>query len=228
MRIINNLLVRTMNTDYRREELEQLYAGVLVSSADTVLDALCGNGFASRSLIERIEKIVGIDSKERPKDFPQEIAYSQQAIQQLDFADGTFSLALAHTGFHHVGQGNPTEQQQAVKELYRVLRFGGVLRLSDLEGNTSASRLNDEYTPNHGERCVWLTPEYTCTLLKNAGFDDIKAESVSIHWRFEDHSQLEQVAKSVFKVDSKTLEEYRLVNDLTITLPFVYARGVKK
>lgn len=221
-------LDRTMNLDYRHEELEQLYIGVSVSSADIVLDALCRNGFASKPLIGRVEKITGVDTIARPEGFPREVEYSQQAIQTLDFADGTFSLALAHAGFHHVGQGNSIEQEQAIKEVYRVLQSGGVLRLADLEGNTPASRLNDVYTPNHGDHCVWLTPKYATALLRDAGFGEVEIASVPIHWNFNNHSQLEEEAKSVFKVSGKILEEYGLVDDLTITLPFVYTRGVKK
>ena len=217
-----------MNMDHRLEELEQLYVGVPISSDDIILDALCGNGFASKPLIGRTEKIFGVDRKERPKDFPQEITYSRQAIQSLDFTDETFTLVLAHAGFHHVGQGNPIEQQQAVNEFYRILQPGGIVRLADLEGGTSASHLNDDYMPSHGKNCVWLTPNYAATLLTKAGFIDVNAESIPIRWNFVNHSQLDKVAQSMFRVDKTVLQKYGLVRNLTITLPFMYARGVKR
>lgn len=222
------LSVITMSTQYRHEELKQLYANLSISSEDIVLDALCGEGFASKPLTMQVKRIIGVDRKERPDVFPGEIAYSKQNVQNLDFADGTFSLVLAHTGVHHIGEGNSKEQEKAVKEFNRVLKSGGILRLADLAGETSVSQLNDIYTPSHGKECIWLTCNYAKSLLSNAGFDEVKVKSISIRWRFPDFSSLEETAKSIFRVDGKKLAEYNLVEGLTIRLPFIYAIGVKK
>ncbi|MBS3082188.1 class I SAM-dependent methyltransferase [Candidatus Pacearchaeota archaeon] len=219
--------MKTMNLNYRCEELEHLYNGLSVGKQSIVLDALCGRGFASKPLIGKAGKIVGVDNKVRPSNLPRGIEYLRQSVQKLDFRDATFSLVIAHTGFHHVGQGKRSEQQLAIKEFYRILQFQGKIVLADIEGNTSVSKINDTYVPSHNSDCIWLTKTYATKLLKNAGFKEVKAESITIHWTFDNKLQLEKVVKTVFGLESTIFEESDTIKNLTIELPFLYVRGVK-
>ncbi len=218
-----------MEHEYRRKELEALYCGLAIGKDFIVLDILCGNGFASRPLIGKVREIVGVDIKKQPADLG--FTYIQMPIEETSFRDESFDLAIAHTGFHHVGSGNEETQLLALRKIYAALKRNGTFVISDLEGMTSASRLNDIFVEGHDTKCAWLTSSKAKRMLQGAGFRDVTSKSMLIPWEFTTYTELEEAAKASFGAIASVslLRQYHLLRDRpAIELPLFFARGVKK
>jgi len=106
------------------------------SSYPIVLDAGCGQGKSFRLLIEHFapQRLIGIDAEEKCLQLAQVEAsresifmeLRQGDIAALDLADASVDLAFCHQTFHHL-----TQQQMALRQLYRVLKPGGVLLFAE-------------------------------------------------------------------------------------------------
>ncbi len=214
--------------DYRASEYFYLHLGHHTNPNDVVLDALCGDFFATKDLVGRVREIVGID-RQPPKELVHGVTFSQQNLETLTWQHDYFTKAFLNTGFHHVGNGNQQKQQDGMNNLFQVLSSRGIVRIADLEGNTTASTLQDSYVPGHKDTCRWMTPQILYDLLAHADFDHIEVERIAVPWTFEDAAEMEQVVRDVFRTSLSTIKEHGLLlpGHPSLVLPFVYATGVK-
>lgn len=98
------------------------------------LDVGCGFGRWTRWLAERGADAIGIDPTETMLDAarrasPGSVRYRRMSATALDFPDDHFDVVTCITVVQHL---EPAEQEQAVAELARVLRPGGVAVVLDL------------------------------------------------------------------------------------------------
>ncbi|MDP3244492.1 MAG: methyltransferase domain-containing protein [bacterium] len=184
-----------------------------VNDGDRVLDAGCGNGrlmdlFAGRRIdytgVDNTEAFIQIARERcRRQDFKCQIIFGD--ILNLPFEEEEFNAVACVAVLHHV----PGEKlrQQALKEIQRVLKPGGILLLTAwnlwqprylsyvLKYNIkkmfgqSSYDLNDAFIPFHGE-VKRYTHAFTLNklqgLLKQAGFTIIESYYVKNgqkkHW----------------------------------------------
>lgn len=114
-----------------------------------VLDCGCGPGGISVTLASLVPqgRVVGIDIEDSQLDMGRQeaqrggignVEFHHASVYALPFADATFDAVLAHAFLYHLA-----EPMKALRELWRVLKPGGLigLRDSDAEG--------DVYHPVH-------------------------------------------------------------------------------
>jgi len=109
-----------------------------------VLDVGCGPGSITRGLAERVApgEAVGVDlSRETLVAARQEAAergmtnlrFEEGSVYALPFADATFDVAYAHQVFQHL-----RERDAALREMFRVVRPGGLVAIRDVDWGTVA------------------------------------------------------------------------------------------
>jgi ubiquinone/menaquinone biosynthesis C-methylase UbiE len=119
----------------QREILETYLAWIDFPENARVLEVGCGSGAATRVLGRRrgVAEIVGIDpsplflakARELAAEHPH-VTFHEGDVRALEFDEGTFDVALAHTCLTHV-----PGPDQALRELFRVLKAGGSLAVFD-------------------------------------------------------------------------------------------------
>jgi SAM-dependent methyltransferase len=102
----------------------------------TVLDAGCGQGNSFRPLIEHFSprRVIGIDVEEKCLQRAQmkvlqetvPIELRQCDIAALDIANSSVDLVFCHQTFHHL-----VRQEQALAQMFRVLKPGGLLLFAE-------------------------------------------------------------------------------------------------
>ena len=102
----------------------------------TVLDAGCGQGNSFRPLIEHFspERLIGVDAEEKclqraqvkvlQETVPIELRHCD--IATLDLPNASVDLVFCHQTFHHL-----TQQEQALEQMFRVLKPGGLLLFAE-------------------------------------------------------------------------------------------------
>ena len=111
-----------------------------ISQGSKVLDLGCGNGTTALSLYDELGcNIVGVDLsgvridnakgalKQRAADVQASVAFEKASATNLPFEDGTFSHVWSQATLYHVH-----DQEDALKEAYRVLRDDGIFIFDDL------------------------------------------------------------------------------------------------
>lgn len=111
-----------------------------ISRESKVLDLGCGNGTTSLRLHDELGcNIVGVDLsgvridnakdalKQRAADVQAKVAFEKASATELPFKDGTFSHIWSQATLYHVH-----DQEDALKEAYRVLEDGGTFVFDDL------------------------------------------------------------------------------------------------
>lgn len=114
-----------------------------------VLDCGCGPGGISVTLAALVPqgRVVGIDIEDGQLDLGRRearqrgidnVEFHHASLYALPFADGTFDAVLAHAVLYHLA-----EPMEALRELWRVLKPGGVIGLRDADYD------GDIYYPAH-------------------------------------------------------------------------------
>ena len=114
-----------------------------------VLDCGCGPGGISVTLAALVPqgRVVGIDIEDRQLEMGRQAAHQRgvpnvefhhASLYDLPFPDGTFDAVLAHAVVYHLA-----EPMKALRELWRVLKPGGVIGLRDADFD------GDVYYPPH-------------------------------------------------------------------------------
>lgn len=133
---------------------DQLIASMTTLAEDfkpaDILDLGSGNGNAVAALLEKypIADYTIVDASEEMIRASQErfaeqkaISYKEKFFQDLNFLPNSFDLVTAGLAFHHLDQ---VEKQSLFTQIYRWLRPGGCLSISDL----FASKANPNYALN--------------------------------------------------------------------------------
>jgi ubiquinone/menaquinone biosynthesis C-methylase UbiE len=163
---------RTTACDFQLRELEIELGQEYIRDGDAVLDVGCGPGVALRNYASsRRISAFGIDYSENMIETAQrrlkeaapdlEIEFRTASVVELPYEDASFDVVTSHRCLMALLEWN--RQQDALKEIHRVLKPGGTLVL--MEGTfEGVERLNeyrrrfglDEIDPGGKERLLTL------------------------------------------------------------------------
>lgn len=155
-----------------------------------VLDLGCGNGTTAMQLHDQLGcEITGIDLsgvrvdnarsalKQRPQEVRSRVRFEKASATELPFDDGSFTHVWSQAVIYHVH-----EQEQALREAYRVLDDGGVFIFDDLfKPRPDIS----EAAQKHVYDRLYFNTEYDFETyqkaLENVGFKVLEAQDISPH-----------------------------------------------
>ena len=107
---------------------------MLVNGLDSMLDVGCGNALLLSSIEQHFESIYGIDYGESMIKNAKKILphghFKQGDAGDLDFKDEQFDRLLSYSIFHYFP--DETYIYQAINEMIRVTKPGGVILIGDL------------------------------------------------------------------------------------------------
>ncbi|MEM7166080.1 MAG: metalloregulator ArsR/SmtB family transcription factor [Planctomycetota bacterium] len=124
---------RLVGTDLERGSLRAEALAAAATPGLVLADLGCGTGFFSHYLGERVSKVIAVDHSDamlreaRTNDPGGEIEYRQGELDALPIADAEVDGVLANLVLHHIADFGPV-----IQEMYRVVRPGGVVVISDL------------------------------------------------------------------------------------------------
>ncbi len=106
--------------------------GLTISSETKALDLCCGSGQATGVLVEYFQDVTGLDAsplslKRAQQNVPQ-AKYVEAFAEQMPFPDNSFDLVHTSAALHEM---EPLQLRQIIKEVYRVLKPGGIFTLVD-------------------------------------------------------------------------------------------------
>ncbi len=112
--------------------------GVTIAPETHVLDLCCGSGQATKFLVARSRHVTGLDasplSLRRARQNVPQAEYSEAFAEAMPFADGQFDLVHTSVALHEM---EPSQLQQILGEVYRVLQPGGYFTLVDFHQPTN-------------------------------------------------------------------------------------------
>jgi demethylmenaquinone methyltransferase/2-methoxy-6-polyprenyl-1,4-benzoquinol methylase len=112
--------------------------GLTISSESKVLDLCCGSGQATQYLVQYSQDVTGLDispvSLERAKRNVPQAQYVEALAEEIPFPDNAFDLVHTSVAMHEM---KPQVLRQILKEVYRVLKPGGVFALLDFHKPTN-------------------------------------------------------------------------------------------
>ncbi len=128
-----------------------------VSTHDNVLDVACGPGLVACAFARESQLVTGIDLTPRMLELAQEQQRKQALsnmlwlrgdVDQLPFANESFSLVITRYSFHHFA--NP---EKVLREMMRVCQPGGKILIADValpaEKCVAYDRLEKLRDPSH-------------------------------------------------------------------------------
>jgi SAM-dependent methyltransferase len=152
-----------------RQLLDRFAAGV--RDVGPACDMGCGPGHVARYLHERGVRICGIDLSlamiERAQHLTPGIKFRQGDMLALDTPDGTWAGIAAFYSIIHIPRG---DMPQALGELHRVLRPGGLLLLAFHIGD-EAIHLDEWWGHKVCIDFFFFRPEEVAERLQAAGFE---------------------------------------------------------
>lgn len=106
--------------------------GLTIGSETKALDLCCGSGQATGILVEYFQDVTGLDAsplslKRAQQNVPQ-AKYVEAFAEQMPFADNSFDLVHTSAALHEM---ELLQLRQIIKEVYRVLKPGGIFTLVD-------------------------------------------------------------------------------------------------
>ena len=115
------------------KRFRQLALQNLIITHDTqVLDLCCGAGQTTRFLVQKSSQVTGLDispvALSRAKNNVPQAKYVEGLAQNIPLADNQFDLVHTSSALHEM---TPQELEQIFKEVYRVLKPGGIFTLVD-------------------------------------------------------------------------------------------------
>jgi demethylmenaquinone methyltransferase/2-methoxy-6-polyprenyl-1,4-benzoquinol methylase len=107
-------------------------AGLAIAPETEVLDLCCGGGQVTRFLVQRSERVTGLDASplalQRAARIAPQARYVEGLAEQMPFAQGQFDLVHTSVALHEM---SPSQREQILAEVYRVLKPGGIFVLID-------------------------------------------------------------------------------------------------
>jgi excisionase family DNA binding protein len=150
----------------------------ILNKSMTVMDLGAGDGYISRAVAKIVKKVVAVDiSKEMLKELKRKARESgiknietlESDAREVPIEGSTIDVVCANMYLHHV-----EEPELAVKEVFRVIKPGGIVFLADFKehkDNELKEKMHD-YWPG-------FKPQEIEAWFKKAGFKNIKIESLN-------------------------------------------------
>nr|WP_211176251.1 class I SAM-dependent methyltransferase [Brasilonema sp. UFV-L1] len=112
--------------------------GLTIHSDTKILDLCCGSGQATQFLVKLSQNVTGLDasplSLKRARQNVPQAEYVEAFAEDMPFADNHFDIVHTSVALHEMEQ---KQLQQIVKQVYRVLKPGGVFTLVDFHNPTN-------------------------------------------------------------------------------------------
>ena len=112
--------------------------GLTIGAETKVLDLCCGSGQATEYLVKSSQDVIGLDispvSLQRAQRNVPQAKYVEALAEEIPFPDAEFDLVHTSVAMHEM---KPAVLQQILKEVYRVLKLGGVFALVDFHKPTN-------------------------------------------------------------------------------------------
>jgi len=128
----------TMRREFFSENVrERALEKAHVQPGTTAADIGAGTGFITEGLVKKGVRVIAVDQSEAmlaemKRRFPDiEIDYRTGTAEALPIPDGTVDYVFANMYLHHV-----ESPPDAIKEMARILRKGGILVITDLDEHT--------------------------------------------------------------------------------------------
>ena len=113
-------------------------AGLTVTPETKVLDLCCGSGQATQLLVQYSRDVTGLDasplSLKRARQNVPQASYVEAFAERMPLPDEHFDLVHTSAAMHEM---EPAQLRQIIKEVYRVLKPGGVFTLVDFHRPTN-------------------------------------------------------------------------------------------
>ena len=167
-----------------------------IGASDRILDLGCGTGIVARVLRERLggaANIVGIDANalmiEKARATAPEIDFREGNAMALPFTDGSFDLVLCQEMLQFV-----PDRLAALREVRRVLNPGGRFITSTWRPRSeqplfeALGRVAERHLGQSNDARWSLDGPELARALAEAGFADIRLETVSFTDRFQEFS----------------------------------------
>ncbi|MEM6401345.1 MAG: methyltransferase domain-containing protein [Cyanobacteria bacterium P01_D01_bin.116] len=174
-----------------------------IDADSRVLDIGCGNGNTAIYLAQETGcEVVGLDisnthiqaAQTKAQNYPTlRLAFHKASATNLPFANDSFTHAWSQGTLLHMND----KREIALKDIYRVLKPGGILIFEDLVGNvTQVSEDTSQYVYQRLHVTQLFSPQTYQNSLKQIGFEIIKAEDFSMHMKKTYDIQAQRVKDS--------------------------------
>jgi ubiquinone/menaquinone biosynthesis C-methylase UbiE len=172
--------------------VEALLDAAGVTAGTKVLDVCCGTGIVAAVAAQRDAHPVGLDFSaamlNQARQAHPQLQFDESDAEALPFADRSFDAVVSNFGVHHVPRPD-----KALAEALRVLRPGGRVAFTTwaVPEENIAWRLLFDAIREHGDPAAVKTPpsggnlgtpEAPLRLLRDAGFANLRAETVRREW----------------------------------------------
>lgn len=112
--------------------------GLTFHSDTQILDLCCGSGQATQYLVKLSQNVTGLDasplSLKRARQNVPSATYVEGFAEDMPLADNLFDVVHTSAALHEM---HPEQLRKIIKEVYRVLKPGGVLTLVDFHAPTN-------------------------------------------------------------------------------------------
>jgi demethylmenaquinone methyltransferase/2-methoxy-6-polyprenyl-1,4-benzoquinol methylase len=112
--------------------------GLTIKPADRVLDLCCGNGQATRYLVNHSQHVTGLDASpfaaQRARENVPQASFVEGWAEEMPFTEASFDLVHTSVALHEM---EPEQLEKILREVYRVLKPGGVFAFVDFHAPTN-------------------------------------------------------------------------------------------
>jgi demethylmenaquinone methyltransferase/2-methoxy-6-polyprenyl-1,4-benzoquinol methylase len=112
--------------------------GLTIHSETKVLDLCCGSGQATQYLVKYSQDVTGLDaslfSLQRAERNVPQAQYVEGLAEEMPLPDAQADLVHSSVAMHEM---SPSQLQQIIKEVYRVLKPGGTFAIVDFHKPTN-------------------------------------------------------------------------------------------
>jgi ubiquinone/menaquinone biosynthesis C-methylase UbiE len=207
--VTDNLKRLTHSKSYRRQRAFFIAKLSPILESSQILDVGCGEGSLSREIAEALGpegKVVGLDvsadvlEAARQLTSQSKIEYKEGTATQLSFSDESFDIVLCCNSLKYL-KGD--ESKQAMREMVRVLRHGGILLVADSDDQAiTFNTKNQGLTSNivsayagYGDPCCGRKLVGFCN---SAGLEDIRVDAITLcETEFDESSAGYAMAKNI-------------------------------
>lgn len=163
------------------EFIEVLDRFVEKMNGGKVLDAGCGFGKDTEYFHENGLKAVGVDLAEGMIKYAREngnAEYQLMNVKELEFNDGSFDAVWCNTVMQFFP---PEEMIEALEELQRVLKPGGILYTTFKEGEDYVIRQENEFSEEDELKRYRIPEEKAREILEKQGHEILELEKTQLN-----------------------------------------------
>lgn len=147
-----------------------------------VADLGCGAGYLSTFLADRTARVIAVDHSQKMLDAakasgldPQRVEFRRGELDALPIEDREVDAAFSNLVWHHL-----PDMEAAAREVFRIVRPGGVVVVSDLRPH------QEEWMRERmGDLRLGSEPDQVLAALARAGFDSLHVSESTDSYRVE-------------------------------------------